>query len=236
MIVCLLGGVVSRRLVHNFLVKVSAMRSSRLASGFSSLGSVLLAVTMFVPAAWAQAPAPAAGPPPSVAEALAFVNEALAANPSPWRPCRSTAQLELEADGTLSVVISRDSYCEDSKIFATVRDLDPANISWEATDEIVVRLPCLEEGTCARHLQRRKINRSGTWETRDEVWIPDGPLGQEHMVTAIELPMMSKPEKAAQVASALKFLVNAARLDPTYAIPPDRFGQEPAAPAGASGT
>lgn len=196
--------------------------------------SAVLAVGLAAVPATAQDAADA-GPPPSVAEALAFVNTELADNPSPWRPCRSVAQLELAEDGTLTAVVRRGGYCEDSRMLASIRDLDASAISFEVADEIVLRVPCLEEDTCARHAQIRKTRASGTWEPRDADWIPDGPAEQEHRVPALELPMSSRPEKAARVASALQYLVKAAAVDPAYAEPVDRFAQAPP-PAPADGT
>ncbi len=183
-----------------------------------------------------------AGPPPSVAEALDFVNTQLSQNASPWRPCRATAQMELAEDNTIRVVITRGSYCEDTRIEAPLRELDPGAISWELANEIRVRLPCKDDAACARHYQRRKKHKvdgkqmMNGWGPREDEWLPDGPPGVEHMLSAIELPMSSRADKATELASALKYLLKAAAVDPTYAKPPDRFGREPAAPSTDGGT
>ena len=188
------------------------------------------------PAALAQeAPGGADGPPPSVAEALDFVNSQLTEHASPWRPCRATAKLVLVEGGDLSVEIARSSYCEDSMLIASVHALDASRISYEVANEIVVRLPCKEDEACARYMQRRKKRDGEGWITRDTDWIPKPPAGKEHMVTALELPMSSRSEYAADVASALAYLVKAAGKDPTFAEPVDRFDREPPA-ATADGT
>jgi len=183
-----------------------------------------------------------AGPPPSVAETLDFVNTQLSQNASPWRPCRATAQLELGDDSTIRVVITRGSYCENTRIEAPLRELDPGAISWELANEIRVRLPCKDDAACARHYQQRKKHkidekqRMSGWGPREDEWLPDGPLGVEHMQSAIELPMGSRADKATELASALRYLLKAVAVDPAYAAPTDRFGQEPAAPTAESGT
>lgn len=181
-------------------------------------------------AAWAQDPAPAeaapAEPPPSLQEAIDFVNQALAGHPSPWRPCKAAAQLALEDDGHLSLTITRGSYCEDTQVMANVHDLDPAAVSFEIADEALVRLPCREEATCARLWQRRKRHDAEAWVLRDTDWIPTAPTGQEHLSPALELRMSSRPHLAAQVAAAMGYIVRAATADPAYAKPsPARFEQ-----------
>lgn len=176
-----------------------------------------------------------AGPPPTVAEALDFVNTQLQTHASPWRPCRASAQLELGEDGTVRAVITRGSYCEDSRIEAPLAELDPAAISWELNREIRVRLPCKDDAECARHYQRRKSRNTGDWGPREDVWLPDGPKGVPHLQSAIELPMGSRTDKATELASALAYLIKAAAKDPSYERV-DRFDREPAAPAGAGGT
>jgi len=199
----------------------------------------LLAFALATPAVAQDTPDPAAGdagPPPSVAETLDFVNTQLQLNASPWRPCRASARLELGEDRTVRVVITRGSYCEDTRIEAPLGELDPGAISWEAANEILVRLPCKDDAACARHYQRRKTRNTGDWGPRDDEWLPDGPAGVEHMQSAIELPMGSRTDKATELASALKYLIKAASVDPTYAKPADRFAREPSAPTADGGT
>ena len=205
---------------------------------WSGLGLLLCALA--TPAAAQEAPAPAsgeAGPPPTVAEALEFVNTHLQTHSSPWRPCRAAAQMELGEDGTVRAVITRGSYCEDSRLEAPLAELDPTGISWELDNEILVRLPCKANADCARHYQRRKTRNTGTWGPREDSWLPDGPRGVSHVQSAIELPMGSRTDKATELVSALQYLIKAASLDPAYATPPDRFDQEPSSPtADAGGT
>ncbi|HCH63665.1 MAG TPA: hypothetical protein DFR83_12740, partial [Deltaproteobacteria bacterium] len=186
----------------------------------------------------AQAPAaadPAEAAAPSVQEALDFVNAHLLEHASPWRPCRATARLALIEGGDLTVEVTRSSYCEDSQLVASIHALDASKVSYEVADEILVRIPCSGEQSCARQMQKRKKRDGTDWALRDELWIPKPPPGQEHMIAALELPMGSRSEKAADVASALAYLVKAAKKDPQYAEPKDRFEREPPAPAAADG-
>jgi len=192
-----------------------------------------LGLTMASPA-HAQDPGTDAAPP-SLAETLAFVNSHLTEHASPWRPCKATAQLALAEGGDLTIEVTRNSYCEDSQLVASVHALDPARISYEVANEIVVRIPCDADAACARQLQKRKKRDGEAWAVKDADWIPSPPAGQEHMIPALELPMNSRSERAADVASALAYLVKAAQKDPQYAAPKDRFDREPPAPSTADG-
>lgn len=213
---------------------VAPWRAALKIRGRGVLGGVVVAVGLWSGPALAQDPPAApdpnaapAEPPPTLAEALAFVNEALAAHPSPWRPCRSAPALELAEDGSLTLTITRGSYCEDSQVLANVHDLDPRAVSFEIAEEAIVRLPCSDDAACSRLWQRRKRHDTEAWQHRDEDWIPGGPLGQEHLSAALELRMSSRPHVAAQVAAAMGYIVRAATADPAYAKPsPARFEQE----------
>jgi hypothetical protein len=183
----------------------------------------------------AQEPASADAAPPSLAETITFVNSHLTEHASPWRPCKATAQLALAEGGDLTIEVTRSSYCEDSKLVASVQALDAARISYEVANEIVVVIPCEADADCARQLQRRKKRDGESWAFRDDDWIPMAPRGQEHILTAVELPMSSRAERAADVASAMAYLIKAAKKDPTYKTSTERFKQEPPAPSTADG-
>ena len=189
--------------------------------------SLLSAFFLVSGAAWAQATPPAgpagAAPARTVPEALRYVNEVFAANPSTWRPCQASPKLELPPDGGLVVTIARKSYCEDSKIRASIRDLDHAAIAFEVTDELLIRIPCQQEAPCGRHWQMKKKRAPEGWVPRTGKWDPSGPDVQPHQVTAIELPMTSDPEMAERVVNALKFLISTAAGTTEY-MPPDPFG------------
>ena len=116
---------------------------------------------------------------------------------------------------------------------ASVHALDPSKISYEVAEEILVRIPCTEEKSCARQLQKRKKRDGEDWAFRDSEWIPKPPAGQEHIISALELPMSSRTERAADVASALAYLLKAAKNEPTYAAPKKRFDREPPAASSA---
>jgi len=194
------------------------------------VAGVGIALALFPHAGFAQEPAAADAPPPSLAETIAFVNSHLTEYASPWRPCKASAQLVLAEGGDLTIEITRSSYCEDSRLVASVQALDAARISYEVANEIVVVIPCEGDGDCARQLQRRKKRDGEAWAFRDDDWIPMAPRGQEHILTALELPMSSRAERAADVASAMAYLIKSAKQDPTYKTSSDRFKQEPPAP------
>jgi len=192
-----------------------------------------LAVGLCPGVAAAQAPPapPAAAPTAaSVPEALKFINEQLARNASTWRPCKATATLELAQDGVVTVVVKRQSYCEDSRFRASVRELDAAAVSFEVLDEIVLRVPCQQEAACARHWQKKKKRSGNSWVARTDQWDPSGPGAQPHQVTALELPLGSDPQVAQRITTALQYLVRTAQGAPEYAAPADPFA------AGAGGT
>jgi hypothetical protein len=173
---------------------------------------------------------------PTLQEALDFVNSHLSEHASPWRPCRATAKLVLIEGGDITVEVTRSSYCENSQQVASIHALDPSRVTYEVANEILVRIPCAEDQACARYMQQRKKRDGESWALRDAQWIPKPPVGQEHMIAALELPMGSRADKAADVASALAYLVKAAKKDPSYADPPDRFDREPPAAASGGGT
>ena len=183
----------------------------------------------------AQDPEPAETAAPSVQETLEFVNAHLSEHASPWRPCRAVARLALVEGGYLTVEVTRSSYCEDSQLVASVHALDASKVSYEVANEILVRIPCAGDQSCARYMQKRKKRDGTEWSLRDDQWIPKPPKGQEHMIAALELPMGSRSEKAADVASALAYLVKAAKKDPQFAEPKDKFDREPPAPAAPDG-
>ena len=203
--------------------KSPAVRTLRAALGLGCALVVLPGVVL--------AQDPAADTPPTLAETLDFVNSHLTEHSSPWRPCRATAQVALAEGGDITIEVTRSSYCENSQLVASVHALDPSKISYEVANEILVRIPCAEDKACARQMQRRKKRDGEGWALRDDAWIPKPPAGQEHIITAIEVPMNSRSERAADVASALAYLLKAAKKDPVYAEPKDRFAGEPPAPA-----
>ena len=194
------------------------------AAGFA--GALAMALPLV---AGAQSAPAATEPAPTLAETVAFVNSHLTEHASPWRPCRATAQLALADGGDITIEVTRSSYCEDSKLVASVHALDPNQITYEVADEILVRIPCAEGRSCARQLQKRKKRDGEDWAIRDSEWIPKPPAGQEHIISALELPMSSRTERAADVASALAYLLKAAKQEPQYAEPKDRFNREPPA-------
>ncbi len=205
--------------------------------GLAAMGLLLSSTVWAQDPAAPAAPAAAAEPPPTLQEAIAFVNTSLDNHTSGWRPCKTAGALELLPDGSLSLTLVRGSYCEDVRILANVHELDPRAVSFEVGDEAVVRLPCLEEATCARFWQRRKRHNDESWVLRDTEWIPAGPGGQEHQTAALELTMSSRPLVAAQVAAALGYVVRAAQADPAYVKPsPARFEQEVASAQAPGGT
>lgn len=178
---------------------------------------------------WAAPPAaPATPAAPAVPEAtipgaLGFINAQLAASASSWRPCKATATFALAADGMITVEIRRQSYCEDSRYMVNVRELDPAAVGFEVADEIVVRVPCLQEASCARHWQKKKKRSGSGWVPRTDLWDPAGPDAQPHQVAALELPIGSDPFVAERLSSALRFVVRSAQGAPEYAAPADPF-------------
>jgi hypothetical protein len=200
---------------------------------FAGLGLGLALTALPGLAAAQAAPAPPAAAAPttaSVPEALKFINEQLARNASTWRPCKGTATLELAQDGVVTVVVKRQSYCEDSRFRASVRELDAAAVSFEVLDEIVLRVPCQQEAACARHWQKKKKRSGNSWVARTDQWDPSGPGAQPHQVTALELPLGSDPQVAQRITTALQYLVRTAQGAPEYAAPADPFA------AGAGGT
>lgn len=214
--------------------KSSAPSQGFRAAAHGAACAAVMGLGLGASAAWSQDPAPADPadePAPSVQEALDFVNAHLLEHASPWRPCRATARLALVDGGDITVEVTRSSYCEDSQLVASIHALDATKVSYEVADEILVRIPCAENKSCARQMQKRKKRDGADWALRDESWIPKPPPGQEHMIAALELPMGSRSEKAADVASALAYLVKAAKQDPQYADPKDRFDRDPPAPS-----
>lgn len=200
---------------------------------FAGLGLGLALAALPRLAAAQAAPTPPASAAPttaSVPEALKFINEQLARNASTWRPCKATATLELAQDGVVTVVVKRQSYCEDSRFRASVRELDAAAVSFEVLDEIVLRVPCQQEAACARHWQKKKKRSGNSWVARTDQWDPSGPGAQPHQVTALELPLGSDPQVAQRITTALQYLVRTAQGAPEYAAPADPFA------AGAGGT
>ncbi len=187
--------------------------------------------------AWAQDPAdeapPAEGdpatepepepPPPSIDEALTFLNELLAANPSPWRPCRAASSVELSEDGYLSVLVTRAAYCEDAQLRAHVRDLDPAAIEVVVEQQGALSLPCRGGDTCGRYAQKRKERVDDAWQVRDDDWVPRGPPGQPHLIDALTLEMASDAKVAALASSSLAYIARSAAAMPAYAPPADPF-------------
>lgn len=196
---------------------------------------IALGIALASSPAWAQDPAaagdPAAAdpapapepPPPSIDEALTFLNELLAANPSPWRPCRSTTSVELSEDGYLSVLISRAAYCEDSRLRAHVRDLDPTRLEVVVEQQGSVGVPCRSGDTCGRYSQKRKERVDGAWLVRDDEWVPRGPAGQAHLIDALTLELASDAKVAALASSSLAYIARSAAAMPGYAPPADPF-------------
>ena len=196
-----------------------------------ALGAVAL-LAFAGPASAAPAPRAAPTPPPTAAPAvpeatipgaLAFINAQLASNASSWRPCKSTATLALAPDGMITVEVLRQSYCEDSRFKASVRELDAVAVGFEVADEIVLRVPCLQEAGCARHWQKKKKRSGGGWVPRTDLWDPSGPDAQAHQVTALEIPIGSDAFVAERLTTALQFIIRSAQAAPEYAAPADPF-------------
>jgi len=202
---------------------LGALRRAALGLGWlACAGGAPVAIAAPPAAAPTAAPASAA-PQATIPGALTFINAQLAANPSSWRPCKAKATFAMAADGMITVEIRRQSYCEDSRYMVNVRELDPAAVGFEVADEIILRVPCLQEASCARHWQKKKKRSGAGWVPRTDVWDPAGPDAQPHQVSALELPIGSDPFVAERLSSALRFIVRSAQGAPEYAAPADPF-------------
>jgi hypothetical protein len=141
----------------------------------SSLPRLALAATPKKEAAKAGPAAmtvPATAPP--IAESVAFLNAWLAANPSPDRPCRSLSAVELSPNGELVVTITRQSYCEDTKIVVPLEALDARSVVATAGDTAMLRATCDQSVSCARVWVKRKVRTGAGWAVRDADWISWG--------------------------------------------------------------
>lgn len=205
------GTVTARRVMHG-LLRVLAL-SVVAAPAFAQDADPAAA-----PDAAAEAP-----PAPTLDEGLAYLNELLANNPSPWRPCRSSAKVELAEDGYISITTARTSYCEDTQVKVHVRDLDPSTGAIEVDNEGRVSFECVGGADCARHFQKRKKREDDAWTTRDEDWIPRGPLDQPHLLGTVTLPMASDLRVQRLVRSSFAYVVRSAARDARYPEPPNPF-------------
>lgn len=166
----------------------------------------------------------AAGPPPTLADAIQAVNDQLAANPSPWRPCQGAAQVALDDQGYLEITTERSNYCADSRQRLHVGDLDENLVSIEVDVEGVVVVGCKGGQDCVRHFRRRKVRADdGGWQRKDERWVPDGPETMPHLAGEARIELLSDPRVAKQVAAALKFVARTADANSETFEPADPF-------------
>lgn len=172
--------------------------------------------------AWAQDAA--AGPVPTLAEAVQAANDQLAAHPSPWRPCQGAAQLALDDQGYLEITTERSGYCADSRQRLHIADLDEALVAVEIDVEGAVVVGCKAGKDCVRHFRRRKVRAAdGGWERKDDRWVPDGPATMPHLAGEARIELFSDPRVAKQVAAALKFVARTAQANAESLEPKDPF-------------
>ncbi len=181
----------------------------------------------------APAAAPAAAPPPSIDEALAFVNELLKANPSPAKPCRAASAVRLEADGYLEIEISRESYCEHSRVRVHVQDIDPESVEISLAEEGRVAFRCRNDESCALNFQKRKKQEEGAWVDRDADWLAEMPGRGSHPTASFSLLLSGDRRAADLAAKGLAYVVRSAVADPVYAEPADPFSGQVASAAAA---
>lgn len=185
----------------------------------------LLVVAVFLASplgvAWAQDDA--AAPPPTLDQAVTFLNERLAGAPSPWRPCQSAPQVTIDEEGYVEITTTRSSYCADSRQRVHVLDLDEALVTSEIDVEGVVVLGCKAGADCVRHFRRRKVRSETGWEPKDDRWVPDGPETMPHLAAEARIEIFSDPRIADQVSSAFRFVARSAAASPKTFTPPDIF-------------
>jgi hypothetical protein len=165
----------------------------------------------------------AAGPAPTLDDAVTYLNERLAGSPSPWRPCQSAPQVTIDEEGYVEITTTRSSYCADSRQRVHVLDLDEALVSSEIDVEGVVVLGCKAGSDCVRHFRRRKVRSATGWEAKDDRWVPDGPETMPHLAAEARIEILSDPRVADQVSSAFKYLARSAAASPKKFTPPDIF-------------
>lgn len=197
-------------------------RSIRTASRPVIALAVLLSGLVMAGPAWSQDAA--AGAVPTLADAVKAANDQLSANPSPWRPCQGAAQLSLDDDGYMEITTERSGYCADSRQRLHIADLDEALVSVEIDVEGTVVVGCKAGKDCVRHFRRRKSRAGdGSWERRDDRWIPDGPATMPHLAGEARIEFLSDPRVASQIVAALKFVARTADANAESLEPDDPF-------------
>ncbi len=164
---------------------------------------------------------PATAPP--IAESVAFLNAWLAANPSPDRPCRSLSAVELSPNGELVVTITRQSYCEDTKIVVPLEALDARSVVATAGDTAMLRATCDQSVACARVWVKRKVRTGAGWVVRDADWISWGLPQQPHQAAAFEIPVGGSAQTVDLLRGALQYLIVEADTAPEMRPPVNPF-------------
>ncbi len=141
--------------------------------------------------------------------------------------------MRLEADGYLEIEISRESYCEHSRVRVHVQDIDPESVEISLAEEGRVAFRCRNDESCALNFQKRKKQEEGAWVDRDADWLAEMPGRGSHPTASFSLLLSGDRRAADLAAKGLAYVVRSAVADPVYAEPADPFSGQVASAAAA---